>query len=163
MPISANVSRGYPGFLTRIMRTFVWRIQFGSPQGAHLQRKGPKVRIWSSGSSTGQEPYSIAMLVREYANANAHRGISAEDFGILATDISAAVLGQAMAGVPTDYLRLRRTHIRSPRQPTPNRASVDGSGTGLAFHSTTKATGPAQNSSASSQSSSNPEMGAGPE
>lgn len=63
-----------------------------------LQVQGPKVRIWSAASSTGQEPYTLAMLINEYAMVNRHRGIMAEDFGILATDISSRVLAQATAG-----------------------------------------------------------------
>lgn len=61
-------------------------------------RKGPKVRIWSAGSSSGQEAYSIAMLIREYTSANRQRFINDEDFGILATDISSKMLAKAMAG-----------------------------------------------------------------
>ncbi|OQY55630.1 MAG: hypothetical protein B6245_19550 [Desulfobacteraceae bacterium 4572_88] len=61
-------------------------------------RKGPKVRLWSAGSSTGQEPYSLAMLIQEFTEANSHFLISRGDFGILATDISSRVLAKAMAG-----------------------------------------------------------------
>ncbi|MDM8550984.1 protein-glutamate O-methyltransferase CheR [Desulfobacterales bacterium HSG2] len=61
-------------------------------------RKGPKVRLWSAGSSSGQESYSLAMLIQEYAAANRHLSISEEDFGILATDISSKVLSRAMTG-----------------------------------------------------------------
>jgi len=62
-------------------------------------RKGPKVSLWSAGASTGQEPYSLAMLIHEYAEANRNLGISKEDFGILATDISSETLSKAMTGV----------------------------------------------------------------
>jgi chemotaxis protein methyltransferase CheR len=61
-------------------------------------RKGPKVRIWSAGASTGQEPYSIAILIQEYLAANREMGISAEDFCILASDISSKTLSKAMTG-----------------------------------------------------------------
>ena len=61
-------------------------------------RSGPKVSIWSAGASTGQEPYSLAMLIREYAQANSHLGILKEDFGLLATDISSEALSKAMVG-----------------------------------------------------------------
>lgn len=61
-------------------------------------RLGSKVRIWSAASSTGQEPYSIAMLIHEFCHTNRHRGIRTEDFEILSSDISVEVLKQAMAG-----------------------------------------------------------------
>ena len=62
----------------------------------------PCVRILSVGSSTGQEPYCIAMLAYEYARANLYSGIDVNDFGILATDISKKVLAQAISGQYTD-------------------------------------------------------------
>jgi chemotaxis protein methyltransferase CheR len=60
------------------------------------------VSLWSAGSSTGQEPYSLAMLIHEYALGNGHLNISKEDFGLLATDISSAALSRAMAGEYTE-------------------------------------------------------------
>jgi len=67
-----------------------------------MSRKGPSVSLWSAGSSTGQEPYSLAMLIHEYASANRHLNIYKEDFGLLATDISSAALSRAMAGEYTE-------------------------------------------------------------
>lgn len=63
-----------------------------------MARKGAKVRIWSAASSTGQEPYCLSMLISEYVQVNKYLGISAEDFEIMATDISSKVLAQAIAG-----------------------------------------------------------------
>jgi len=59
--------------------------------------RGVKVRIWSAGTSTGQEPYSLALLLYDFAEANRARGIGLADFAILATDISAKVLAVAQA------------------------------------------------------------------
>lgn len=70
-------------------------------------RKGPKVSIWSAGSSTGQEAYSLAMLVYEYARQNRYEGIAKEDFGILATDISIGILSRAIEG-QYDEMEVRR-------------------------------------------------------
>jgi len=59
-------------------------------------RKGPKVKIWCVASSTGQEPYSLTMLINEYCEKNP--SISLDEFSILATDINTEVLTQAMQG-----------------------------------------------------------------
>ncbi len=55
-----------------------------------------KIRIWCSASSTGQEAYSIAIMVKEFCNGNA--GIPPGQFEILATDISSAALTIANKG-----------------------------------------------------------------
>ena len=60
------------------------------------QGKLPKVRIWSAASSTGQEPYSIAMTVLEYCRLTP--GVRPEQFEIIGTDISPSALFIANAG-----------------------------------------------------------------
>jgi chemotaxis protein methyltransferase CheR len=85
-------------------------------QPGHTRR----VRIWSAASSSGEEPYTIAMVLRE-------AGIVAPvfDVRILASDIDTDVLAHASEGVyavdrttavPPDLLR--RYFLRSRRQPT---------------------------------------------
>lgn len=53
-------------------------------------RPGKRVRIWCAAASTGQEPYSLSMLIKE----NMHR-MPGFQFEIVATDISTEVLESA--------------------------------------------------------------------
>jgi chemotaxis protein methyltransferase CheR len=61
-----------------------------------LEGRRFRIRIWSAASSTGQEPYSIAMEIHEYCRT--HPGIRPEHFEILATDISPSALFLAKSG-----------------------------------------------------------------
>ncbi len=56
-------------------------------------RRFQKLRIWSAACSTGQEPYSISMIIDEYKCTNPGAFSTGEE--IVATDISTAVLQQA--------------------------------------------------------------------
>jgi len=60
-----------------------------------LKRENRKdLRIWCAGCSTGEEPYTLLMLMMEYFGSE----YSAWDAGILATDISDRALSIARAG-----------------------------------------------------------------
>ena len=54
---------------------------------------GHSLSLWSAACSTGQEPYSIAMALRENC------GAAADTFSILATDLCEAALKRAAAGI----------------------------------------------------------------
>lgn len=61
-------------------------------------RGGRPIRIWSAASSTGQEAYSIAILLEENAGK-----FGRQPFEIIATDISQAALKRAKAGEYTQF------------------------------------------------------------
>ncbi|MDR1811654.1 MAG: protein-glutamate O-methyltransferase CheR [Candidatus Fibromonas sp.] len=63
------------------------------------QRRGAKVRMWSVAASTGQEPYSMAMIIADAVSAKGMGLVEMEDFGILGTDISSRVLAKAIRGM----------------------------------------------------------------
>ncbi len=71
----------------------------------------PRLRVWSAAASTGQEAYSVCMSITDYLREasrwKAGELPSAEDFEILATDISDQALNLARAGVdrPFDVFR----------------------------------------------------------
>ncbi len=64
------------------------------PEFVSRQDYGKQFLIWSAGCSTGEEPYTLAILLSEYALA--HAGFR---FRVLATDISTTVLAKAGLGV----------------------------------------------------------------
>jgi chemotaxis protein methyltransferase CheR len=65
----------------------------------------PKFNVWSAGCSTGEEPYTLAITIKEAA------GTKPFDATILATDISTKVLRIAEAAI---YPEERVKHIPAP-------------------------------------------------
>jgi chemotaxis protein methyltransferase CheR len=57
------------------------------------------LEIWSAGCSSGEEPYTIAMVMAEFTSM--HREF---DYNILGTDISLAVLNKAVKGIYKEHL-----------------------------------------------------------
>lgn len=64
------------------------------PQLVTRVRQGERIRIWSAGCSSGEEPYSIAMTVLD-AMPDAAR----HDLRILATDLDANMIATAQRGI----------------------------------------------------------------
>jgi len=72
-------------------------------------KKDKKIRVWSAGCSSGEEPYSIAMTLAEHF---AHR--RDWDIKILATDLDFDMVERAARGVYTEerVTGLRKSHLR---------------------------------------------------
>ncbi len=78
---------------------------------------GRKMRLWSAACSSGEEPFSMAILLRE-----AMPGIDGKDILILGTDISRQMLGKAkrahyaestIRDIPSDILRKYFTRLKN--------------------------------------------------
>lgn len=73
-----------------------------------------RIRAWSAACSTGAEPYTMAMVLDQFAQNGG------PDYGILATDIDTAVLETARRGIfPAEQLQpvpstLRQRYVATP-------------------------------------------------
>ena len=73
------------------------------------KEKSTRIRVWSAGCSTGEEPYSLAMCILTALDTTCKW-----DFRILATDISTRVLEFAARGVYSDEkIQKVPQHLRS--------------------------------------------------
>ncbi len=59
------------------------------------EQRSKDLRIWSAGCSSGEEPYTLAMIIKEFLGKEKKLW----DTRILATDISTKVLEQAVKGI----------------------------------------------------------------
>ena len=59
-----------------------------------IKKKDNSIRIWSSGCSTGEEPYSVAIMLKEYLEKES----LSFDVSIFATDIDKKALKTAVEG-----------------------------------------------------------------
>ncbi len=81
-------------------------------------RRSQPFNIWSAGCSSGEEPYTMAMVLSEFAAGN-----PGFDFKICATDISTRVLETAMTAIYASEriapvpLPLRRKYLLKSRNP----------------------------------------------
>jgi chemotaxis protein methyltransferase CheR len=62
------------------------------------RRAARTIRIWCAASSTGQEPYSLAMCLKDF-----ERDIAGWHVDVLATDLSAEVLEKARQGIYSQF------------------------------------------------------------
>jgi chemotaxis protein methyltransferase CheR len=60
-------------------------------------KRNRQVRIWSAACSSGEEPYTMAMVLQEFYENN-----FAIDYSILATDISTKILQKAIEAIYTE-------------------------------------------------------------
>ena len=68
------------------------------PQMSRARRKIGKIRIWCAAASTGQEPYSLAMILLK--NKHLWAGLKVE---IIATDLSQTAIEKAREGKYTQF------------------------------------------------------------
>jgi chemotaxis protein methyltransferase CheR len=82
-------------------------------------RAGRPMLVWSAGCSTGEEPFTLAIVLTEYELS--HPGFR---FRVMATDISTAVLAKARLGVYSHETvrpvprELQRRYFMRGREPT---------------------------------------------
>lgn len=68
------------------------------PQLMEERKFSKTLRIWSAACSSGQEPYSLCMLLRELGEVLAGWRVE-----IIGTDLSSEILGKAKSGVYTQF------------------------------------------------------------
>jgi chemotaxis protein methyltransferase CheR len=104
---------------------FVFLTEKALPDLTARNRTGRPLVIWSAGCSSGEEPYTLAIVLSEYAQA--HPGFR---FRILATDISTLVLAKADRGVYTSDVvapvpaALKRKYFLRSRDPDSSQVRV---------------------------------------
>jgi chemotaxis protein methyltransferase CheR len=100
---------------------FEFLIEKALPDLLARNGSGQQILAWSAGCSTGEEPYTLAMVLNEYGLA--HPGFR---FRVLATDISTTALAKATLGVfSSEVVRpvppeLRQKYFMRSRDPKSN-------------------------------------------
>ncbi|MBI9111842.1 protein-glutamate O-methyltransferase CheR [Maridesulfovibrio ferrireducens] len=69
------------------------------PRLVQNKKSNKKIRIWCAAASTGQEPYTLSMIVHDLIESVGFRTLKHDDFSIVATDISGNVLEKAQEGL----------------------------------------------------------------
>lgn len=87
--------------------------------GKHKSAFQKRIKAWSAACSTGEEPYTLAMVLSEYAAA-----CPGFDFSILATDISTKVLDIAQTAVYSEEkiapvpMAIRKKYLLKSKDPS---------------------------------------------
>lgn len=91
--------------------TFAMLEQLILPSIMNRKANGGEIRVWSAGCSTGQEAYTIGMLLSELVSAST----KAIRFRIFATDISQAALTIARDGIyqEDEVSNLKMKHLKN--------------------------------------------------
>ena len=104
---------------------FNFLVETALPELTARDGGGRPLLIWSAGCSSGEEPYTLAMVLSEYGLT--HLGFR---FRILATDISTEVLAKAEMGVYSNDVvgpvpaALKRKYLMGSRDQGSNRVRV---------------------------------------
>ena len=93
--------------------------------GGKRRGAGSRLQVWSAGCSSGEEPYTLAMVLSEYAAVR-----PGFEFLILGTDVSTRVLDRARLGVYSESQvaplppELREKYVWRSRLPGDSRVRV---------------------------------------
>jgi len=104
---------------------FNFLVETALPELTAQNAAGRPLLIWSAGCSSGEEPYTLAMILSEYGQT--HPGFR---FRILATDISTDVLAKAEMGVYSNDVvapvppALKRKYLMVSRDRGSNRVRI---------------------------------------
>jgi chemotaxis protein methyltransferase CheR len=104
---------------------FNFLVETALPELTARDGGGRPLLIWSAGCSSGEEPYTLAMVLSEYGQT--HPGFR---FRILATDISTNVLAKAEMGVYSSDVvdpvppALKRKYLMGSRDPGSGKVRV---------------------------------------
>ncbi len=82
-------------FFWREEKHFEYMLDYVLPEMRKMCERNHDLRIWCAASSTGEEPYTLAMLNMEYFGSEKEKW----DTTVLATDISTKVLKKAELGI----------------------------------------------------------------
>ena len=96
--LTINVTEFFrnPGCFERIREVCLPRL-FGSEEGTSRRPLHRPIRAWSVGCASGEEPYSLAIVFREYMEE--HPAVRRVRVEIVGTDLDGEMIGRAGEGV----------------------------------------------------------------